>query len=511
LFLITVAFLASMGNVRAQTGARRAAFALDRETTARHAEFVAQVQQTRGDFPALPPDPNAENLPALPPLEQELWNHGGSYLYAPEGDRLNWPEETPTAHVEVLRLPETWQEPRPITAFSDYLGTGPPVGTQLKWFGDQGYMWDVRFVAAGSYELFAFGLNENSQQQSAIGQQLTLDLDLQLTGTERFHVQFRPLGEANTGGSYYQFSDPQGYVDNAHAEPDRFWFEGELQSILGGVVNPLAVLDYNFAVGKFPVALHNSLLMNDEILGFGLGKNTILAGGLSNLNVQFLYALNDVDNAAGDNSLYGVNATIDHRRTFYELSYLLLVNDSDSRRDARYAAISGTKIFGPLSLAARGLFKWGDPGGLGNGQLYVLESNYTRFFYHNLFGINKGVFYCNAFYADAGWSSISGGNLNRLRSTFETNPLIRIAAGVATNDRWGVSMGVQLFRHHADESLVPEIAYEEPSGVPVLGLGLRYLRKLGSRTYLESLATFGISDDPRYEREGIFVSYHVLF
>lgn len=27
----------------------------------------------------------------LPPLEEELWLHGGSYLYAPEGDRLNWP------------------------------------------------------------------------------------------------------------------------------------------------------------------------------------------------------------------------------------------------------------------------------------------------------------------------------------------------------------------------------------------------------------------------------------
>jgi len=96
-------------------------------------------------------------------------------------------------------------------------------------------------------------------------------------------------------------------------------------------VNPFAVLDYNIAVGKFPVLLHNSLLIDDEILGVGLGKNTILRGGLSNLNVQFIYALNDVENAAGDNRLYGVNATIDHRRTFYELSYFLLQNDVDSR------------------------------------------------------------------------------------------------------------------------------------------------------------------------------------
>jgi hypothetical protein len=508
-FLIVVALSASAGDVRAQTEAHRATFALDRGTTARRGELFDLPQQSQGDFPALPPDPNADDLPPLPPLEYELWNHGGSYLYRPEGDQLNWPEETSTAHVEVLRLPETWQEPRPVTAFSEFLGTGPPSGTRLQWFGDQGYMWDVRFVGSGSYELFAFGLNENSQQQVAVGHQLTLDLDLRLTGTERFHVQFRPLGKGNSGGSFYQFTDPEGYVDNAHAEPDRFWFEGKLQSILGGVVDPLAVLDYNFAVGKFPVELHNSLLMNDEILGFGLGKNTILRGGLSNVNVQFIYALNDVENAAGDNRLYGVNAAIDHRRTYYELSYLLLQNDVDSSRDARYAAVSGTKIYGPLAVAARGLFKWGDPGGSGDGQLFVLERNYTLFFNNQLFGVNKGVFYCNAFYAGEGWTPISGGNLNRLRATFETNPLIRIAAGVATTERWGVSMGVQLFRHHADESFIPEIAYEAPSGVPVLGL--RYMRKLGARTYLESLATFGISDDPTYERQGVFVSYHVLF
>lgn len=509
--LIAVALLGAPTEARAQTAARSAAFALAPGMPTHGVDRQETVGPVQGDFPTLPPDPNADGLPPLPPLEQELWNHGGSYLYAPEGDRLNWPEETKSAHVEVLRLPETWQEPRPLTAFSEFLGTGPPAGTHLKWFGDQGYMWDVRFVGSGGYDLFGFALEQNGQRQDAIGHQLTLDLDLRLTGTERFHVQFRPLGEGNSGGSYYQFSNPEGYVDNSHAEPDRFWFEGELGSILGGLVSPYAVLDHNFAVGKFPVALHNSLLMNDEILGLGVGKNTILRGGQSNLNVQFLYAFNDVQNAAGDHALYGVNATLDHQRIFYEASYLLLKNDVDSNRDARYAAISGTKFFGPLTLAARGLFKAGDPGGVGNGQLFALESNYTRYFQGNQFGVNKGVFYCNAFYTSAGWTPISGGNLNRLRASFETNPLIRISAGVSTGERWGAALGVQLFRHHEDESLIPEIAFEAPDGEPVWGLGLRYLRKLSPRTYLESLATFGISDDPRYDREGVFVSYHILF
>lgn len=192
--LLFVALSVTSAEVRAQSAARRAAHALNSRNATTHSAPADFTQQSQGDFPALPPDPNADNLVPLPPLQQELWNHGGSYLYHPEGDRLNWPAETESAHVEVLRLPETWQEPRPLTAFSEFLGTGPPAGTQLKWFGDQGYMWDVRFVGSGGYELFGFALEENSQRQDAIGHQLRLDLDLRLTGTERFHVQFRPLG-----------------------------------------------------------------------------------------------------------------------------------------------------------------------------------------------------------------------------------------------------------------------------------------------------------------------------
>ena len=32
---------------------------------------------------------------------------------------------------------------------------------------------------------------------------------------------------------FYRFSAPQTYVDNSDATPDRYWIEGELQSVLG--------------------------------------------------------------------------------------------------------------------------------------------------------------------------------------------------------------------------------------------------------------------------------------
>ena len=463
------------------------------------------------DFPSLPPDPYADERDPLPPLEIELWNHGGSYLYAPEGDHLNWPPHGSESHHEHLRLPEDWVEPRPWTAFAEFLGADP-VFARGKWFGENAYAWEPRFVGYGGYSLFALALEQNSRRQDLIGHQLQIDLDMQLTGTERFHVQLRPLGERNSGGSYYQFSRPAGSVNNSTGEPQRFWFEGEFHSIFGAYLDPFVALDHSFVIGKFPFALHNSLLMNDEILGVVVNKNTIYFGDLSNLNIQLIYGANDVDTLANSNgAMYGVHASADYRGSFYEATYAFVDESFGSARDSHFGAFSGTRFFGPTSLSARALFKWGDEGGRGSGQLFTLESNRSQYLHQNGLGFEEAVYYCNAFYNTAGWNPISGGNLNRLRTAFETNPLVRISAGSLPVRNLGIALGVQLFRHHQDESFVPEIAFESPDGIAVTGFGLRYLRKTGSRSFIEALATLTISDDPRFDREGVFTSYNIAF
>jgi hypothetical protein len=78
-------------------------------------------------------------------------------------------------------------------------------------------------------------------------------------------------------------------------------------------------------------------------------------------------------------------------------------------------------------------------------------------------------------------------------------------------DTRGVATGVQLFRHHEDESIVPEVACEDRDGATVWGVGLRYLRKTGARTYLQTLAVANRSRDSQFRREGVFVSYFILF
>lgn len=451
-------------------------------------------------------DGNEEAIFELPPLSSELFQHGGSYLYQPGGDRLGWPLAG-TSYYDFLRLPANHCAPQPLTAYAEFLGADPVVQYPAC---RNGYSLDPRFVAAGNYSVFGSAFEQNDSRHDLIGHQLVLDFDLRLTGTERFHVQWRPVGERMSGGSFYQFDDPRGYVDNSTVEPDRYWFEGELHSLVGPYCDPLAMKDTNFLVGKFPFALHNNLLMNDEILGGVISRNNIHLGKLSNLNVQGFAGLNDVDTYAGiESQVLGIHATVDHRKRLYEMTYAWLNSQRD--RDTHFLGISGTRFFGPLSLAGRALFKLGDEGGTGDAQLFVLESNFTRAFHHNRLGVEKGVFFSNAFFASESWNSLGGGNFNRLRTGFEVTPLTRLSTTPNTQDTVGATCGVQLFRHHEDESLIPEFAWEQPDGDPVFGVGLRYLRKTGPQTYLEVLGVINRGRETQHDREGVFVAHTIVF
>ncbi len=467
----------------------------------------------RVSFDDWTPAPHAETLP---PLEVELHHHGGSYLYEPL-DVNSELHESHDDHATRLRLPEDWQEPQPLSLPYDYLGSHfIEWQPQLSWFGCPGYQWEPRFVAYGSYELFAGLFEENDVRRDGIGHQLLIELDLALTGTERAHVQFRPLGEQNSGGSFWQLSSPSGYNDNSTGVPQRWWIEGELQSIIGRLIHdPTIQLDVNFTAGKFPFALHNSLLMNDEITGVVLGKNTITHTPLSNLNVQAFYAFDEVDAYSNQNAdLVGLNLTGDYRHAFLEMTYAHAFNAGNSDLNASYFAFSGTNFFGPLSLAGRAMFKQGDEAELGDGQLYVLESNFTRspsHWWEEHTGVELAVAYINLFKATSGWQPLADGNFNRLRNLFVLNPLLQIAAGRQPGDTTGVACGVQLFRHHEDESIIPEFAIEETQGDTVWGLGLRYQRKLTPRTYLDVRGLKTWSDLPALVREGVFVSTFVIF
>ena len=494
------------------------------EPIAQNAAPEPELLENGTEFPELPPPPAAEQLEPLRPLDEELWLHGGSYLYAPEGDRLGLPcpdafsaDACSDEHWQLLRLPEDFCAPQPLTCFTDFLGASPiETYPRLRWPGCDGYMWEPRLVAYGGYQLFAQALEVGDERTDLIGHQLLVDIDFKATSTERIHLQFRPIGQGNSGGSYYQFSDPEGYVDNATGIPERWWFEGEIASMFSGWCDdPFVPRDYVITAGKFPYVLHNSLLLNDDITGVVLSKNNIYLGRLSNLNVQMFVAFDDVDAyEQNTGNLYGMHATADYRRILAEATYAWVEHPTDSGRDAHYIALSATKLFGPRTLAARVFGKFGDSSGRGSGGLFVLESNWTRTWHGGMWGLgvfNKGVYYANAFAATRGWNSISGGNFDRLRTAFAVNPLVGISASTDPDDTAGVALGVQMFGHHDDYFLVPEIAFEAPQGDAAFAFGLDFQIKTGTRSFFTARGIATASDNEELRRNGVFLSETIVF
>ena len=476
------------------------------------ASFRSALSRDGGDlvpppsvaFPDPPPPPADPSLPPLPPLEEELGYARGSFLYQPEGDRLGADPEAAG-----LRLPEDFVGPQPIWAFAPFLGPGP-IHLRGKWFGAAGYAWEPRFVLAGEYRLFALGFRENGDDFLAAGHHLILDFDLQLTGTERFHVQWRPLGKRATGGSYYTFSQPTGYTDNSTAEPDRYWFEGEVGSIFGGWLDPTRAWDWNVSAGKMPLAFHNRLLLNDEVLGLVVSKNNLLFGNFSNINIEAFYLFNDVDFDLDTNGrVAGLHVLADRRHAFYEATYAFWHKPGQDAM--HFTGFSRTQFYGLYTVALRALFKFAPQRLDGAGQFFVLEV--TRELSHRpwWFDWKPAVAYLNAFRATKGWRSLGGANFNRLETAFEVNPIVRIAAGLAPEDRTGLVLGTQLFRRDEDESLTTELAWESREGTSVFGAGLRYQRKLTVRTWWELLALANTSPDSRYDRIGALATWFFLW
>lgn len=493
-----------------------------------NSDGLGRVQLADGLLP-LPPSPDDAATAtqdaadeSLPPLEDELRLHGGSYLYesvfesTPESSLL--PDSFGNHHSQLLRLPELWQKPEPLlTDFQEFEGADE-IGSWygLKWFGKDGFQWEPRFVAHGSYEVFGMLLEQGGTRQDGIGHHLLLDLDLRITGTERAHLQFRPLGRENSGGSFFQLNETSRYDDNSTLIPDRWWIEGEFYSLFAAVLgDEFTPRDYHVTVGKVPYAIHNSLLINDDVTGVIVNKNTLIIPPLSNLNVQGFYFFDDVNTATPRSTeLVGIHAAADWRHSLIEGTVAYVSHSGSHAYDSRYAAVSATQFFGPLSLAGRALFKGGDDAGRGDGALFVAESNFTRASSEEFAcatGIETTVFYANFFKATSGWSPISGANFDRLRSNFSVDPLVRIGRGFNPSDTVGVSLGAELFRHHEDEQFIPEISYEQIQGEPVWGVGLRWLRKLGPQVYLDASGVLTWSDVEAFDREGIFVSTFVVF
>jgi hypothetical protein len=330
---------------------------------------------------------------------------------------------------------------------------------------------------------------------------LTLEADLKLTATERFHARFVPIshGDQDTRVDFR----PEFQETFEHSlKPQTLFFEGELDSIIsdfgGSAQHDGTDLNYAIAAGKFPLELNNGYLVSDIFTGVGVTKNNISVPWASDLGVGVIYAFHDVDAnagtgkpAAGDAfSLLGLHGFADAADLRIETSLLMLdVQNADEvvgGRDRRqyYGAVSFAWLRGPVGQGLHLLGKMGDPDVTGNGALVVYESNVRLTPVY----VDGGAYaMLNAFFGSPHWNSISG-NLNQVGTTFQTDNLTGFPNQRGDGrDEAGVALAVQIKTLRRRLHFIPEVSYVDDrsdANNDTTALGMRINYGFGDRYVL---------------------------
>jgi hypothetical protein len=343
----------------------------------------------------------------------------------------------------------------------------------------------------------AVAYNSNGGKDIAqVATRLNLDIDLKLTGTERIHAFFTPLQD-NTNFTRFEFGGGDGdglLTGEFDAEPQTLFFEGDFGSLYSGFSGKEATFDLPFAVGLFPLFLQNGIWANDAILGGAVtlpARNSATLG-LSNFDVTFFGAFDNVDNASlvGENgkldnniaNLFGATAFVDAFDGYLETGYGL-IQGRDAEEDTLthfVTAAYSRRYYNTLSNTTRVFANIGsDPDGDDDGFAIISENSLITSLPGTL------IPYANFFVGFGNPQPLVDGNnagiLKNVGINFETDALTGYPKLDDTgSNAFGGAIGLQ-YLFNLDQQIVVEVAMVQPfedDGIGAsdtqIGIGARY-------------------------------------
>lgn len=366
--------------------------------------------------------------------------------------------------------------------------------------------------------------NNNGKDIAQIATRLNLDVDLKITGTERVHAFFAPIQERNAKFTRYEFGGGDGneqFNDEFDAEPQTLFFEGDFGSLYSGYSGEEASFDLPFTVGLFPLFLQNGIWANDAILG---GAVTLPARnspelGLSNYDITFFAAFDNVDNASvigangkADNNianLYGVTTFIDAYDGYIEAGYGLIQgrDDQDGLLTHFLTAAYSRRYANTVSNSTRLFANFGD--GENNDGVAIISENSL------ISGLPSTLLpYANFFVGFGEPQPLVDGNgagiLKNVGINFETDALTGYPKLDDTaSNTWGGAIGLQ-YLFNLDQQLVFEVAMVQPfedDGIgardPQYGLGVRYQVPIDRAWLFRADATYQFLDGEDEDNFGL--------
>lgn len=344
---------------------------------------------------------------------------------------------------------------------------------------------------------------------------LNLDMDLRLTGTERFHMFTGPLDD-NGRFTRLDFSDSDNveFEEELDFRPDTAFFEGDLGAITGSLAGTDAPFDLPFTMGIVPLLYQNGIWMEDAIVGFAVGspwRHSRLFNW-ENFETTFFAGFADVNSPAFQDQnaakVFGTAWFIEAYGGYIEADYAYLDERQDLGRSYHNAAIAYTRrYFGKISNSIRFIGNAGQRGPAidrtADGVLLLLENSLITS------QPSHFVPYFNGFVGNGRPQSVAraGGSGEILRNTginFESDGLTAYPTLNATGaNSYGGAVGFNLLSADFRQQFVAEFTALDRYGNPAMSriagpqyaIGARYQRTLNNRALIRFDAINGWLDN----------------
>lgn len=336
------------------------------------------------------------------------------------------------------------------------------------WFGEYNLVMP-HFMVYGDFRT-AVAVNRNAQgDANSWASRLNLDMDLEITATERIHAFMGPL-DRNGDFTRLDFTNSAEFVDRTDIRLDNLFFEGDAGAIWGGLTDQNSPFDLPFSFGFLPLFYQNGIWAADNVIGAAVAlpsKNSPLLKW-SNYDATFFWASDQVNSDAfpGDNNaaeFIGTAWFIEAYDGYIEADYAFVHDDAGLHRSYHNLSVAYTRrYFQRISNSVRFItnFDQSLPSGqrTADGHMILLENSLISA------APNTFVPYCNFFYGQGRTQSlaragVAGGILNNTGINFETDALTGYptldATGVNTS---GAAIGVNMLGANFDHQLILELA-----------------------------------------------------
>ncbi|HEY6320022.1 MAG TPA: hypothetical protein VJA16_00505 [Thermoanaerobaculia bacterium] len=221
--------------------------------------------------------------------------------------------------------------------------------------------------------------------QSQVATRLNLDLDLNLTPTERIHAFMRPFDKTT---AFTRF-DLDGavrdkFVPELNTKLVTLFFEGDLGNMLAGLTGKLRSFDIPIAGGLVPIFTQNGIWIQDAFKGAAIGITAKHSKDLdiSNMDLTFFTGLDNVTSDAfgvghGAGKIYGLAGFADLLKGYMEAGYGYVEADDKDLSYNNVTLAFTTRFEGNVSNSVRLIGNFGQKAAVktANGLLVLVESS----------------------------------------------------------------------------------------------------------------------------------------